>query len=153
MNNENDFLNKYIADQFDYTKYRKIVEIFINLIETLLMTIGDYENSIRITPKYEMDYTGFQGKLTSSKIESFLIKDYNTELKARACIKKFTYGFNKLNIFEKEIFYKTFISKEKDSTLKKEYKMCNNELNKIRKSAVIKFALYLGLDKLVNKIL
>lgn len=152
MNNNNEILNKYIADQFDYGSYRKIVEIFINLIETLLLTIGDYETGISITPKYEMDYAGFHGKLTNSKIESFLIKDYNTEQKVKACIKKYTYAFNKLNDIEKQIFYKTFVIKEKDSILKEEYEICNNELNKIRKSAVIKFSLYLGFDKIIHKL-
>ena len=39
----NDYLKQYIVEQFDYISYKKLVEIFINLIETLQITIGDYE--------------------------------------------------------------------------------------------------------------
>ena len=152
MNNKNDFLNKYIMDQFNYASYRRIVEIFINLIETLQLSIGDYEMGISITPKYEMNYAGFHGKIAGSKIESFLIKDYNTEWKAKSCIKKYTCAFNNLNHMEKVIFYKTFILKEKDDAIISSFNICNKELNKIRKSAVIKFSLFLGFDKIIHKI-
>lgn len=152
MNNKNDFLNKYIMDQFNYASYRRIVEIFINLIETLQLSIGDYETGISITSKYEMNYAGFHGKITSSKIESFLIKDYNTEWKAKSCIKKYTCAFNNLNDIEKVIFYKTFILKEKDDAIISSFNICNKELNKIRKSAVIKFSLFLGFDKIIHKL-
>ena len=104
MSNKNDFMNKYIVDQFNYPDYRKLIEIFINLIDTLQISIGDYESGISITPSYNMNYSGYSGKLTNSKIESFLIRDYNTELKAKACIKKYTNAFNKLNDQEKLIF-------------------------------------------------
>lgn len=42
----NDYLKQYIVEQFDYISYKKLVEIFINLIETLQITIGDYETGI-----------------------------------------------------------------------------------------------------------
>lgn len=152
MDNKNDFLNKYIIDQFNYATYKKIVEIFINLINTLQISVGDYETGISITPKYEMDYAGFHGRVVNSKIESFLIRDYNTEWKAKSCIKKYTCAFNSLNKLEKVIFYKTFIIKEKDEIIMLDYRICNKELNKVRKSAVIKFSLYLGFDKIIDKV-
>ena len=78
-----------------------------------------------------MNYSGYSGKLTNSKIESFLIRDYNTELKAKACIKKYTNAFNKLNDQEKLIFYKTFIEDVKDEIILEECGMCSNDLNKM----------------------
>ena len=62
----NDYLKKYIVDQFDYLEYKKLVEIFINLIETLQITIGDYETGISITPNYELTYSGYSNKLSNS---------------------------------------------------------------------------------------
>ena len=142
----NDYLKQYIVEQFDYISYKKLVEIFINLIETLQITIGDYETGISITPNYELNYSSYSGKLPNSKIESFIIRDYNNECKAKACIKKFTIAFNKLNDMEKKIFYNTFIDKSKDEFIISKFNLCSKELNKIRKSAVIKFSLYLGFD-------
>ena len=153
MSNKNDFMNKYIVDQFNYPDYRKLIEIFINLIDTLQISIGDYESGISITPSYNMNYSGYSGKLTNSKIESFLIRDYNTELNAKACIKKYTNAFNKLNDQEKLIFYKTFIEDVKDEIILEECGMCSNDLNKIRKSAVIRFSLHLGFDKIIDKVI
>ena len=149
----NDYLKKYIVDQFDYLEYKKLVEIFINLIETLQITIGDYETGISITSNYELNYSGYSNKLSNSKIESFIIKDYNTECKAKICIKKFTIAFNRLNDNEKKIFYSTFIDKTKDEIIISEFNLCSKDLNKIRKSAVIKFSLYLGFDKIINQVL
>lgn len=148
----NDYLKKYIVDQFDYVSYKRLVEIFINLIETLQITIGDYETGISITPSYELNYSGYSSKLPNSKIESFIIRDYNTEVKAKACIKKFTIAFNKLNDLEKKIFYNTFIDKIKDELIISDFHICSKDLNKIRKSAVIKFSLYLGFDKIINQV-
>ena len=133
-------------------EYKKLVEIFINLIETLQITIGDYETGISITPNYELNYSGYSNKLSNSKIESFIIKDYNTECKAKICIKKFTIAFNRLNDNEKKIFYSTFIDKTKDEIIISEFNLCSKDLNKIRKSAVIKFSLYLGFDKIINQV-
>lgn len=152
MNQKNDLLKNFIINQFNYASYRRLVEIFINLIQTLQISIGDYENGISITPKYEMDYSGFHGKIANSKIESFLIKDYDTEWKVKICIKKYTYAFNNLNDIEKEIFYKTFILDEKDEIIIAESNINNKDLNRVRKSAVIKFSLYLGFDKIINKV-
>lgn len=151
--NNNDYLKKYILDQFDYVSYKRLVEIFINLIETLQITVGDYETGISITPNYELNYNGYSSRVTSSKIESFIIKDYNTECKAKLCIKKFTIAFNRLNDLEKKIFYSTFIEKNKDELILSEFNLCSKELNKIRKSGVIKFSLYLGFDKIINQVI
>lgn len=148
----NDYLKKYIVDQFDYVSYKKLVEIFINLIETLQITIGDFETGISITPSYEMNYSGYSSKIPNSKIESFIIKDYNTECKAKICIKKFTVAFNRLNELEKKVFYNTFIDKNKDEIIISELNLCSKDLNKIRKSAVIKFSLYLGFDKIIKQV-
>ena len=53
---------------------------------------------------------------------------------------------------EKKIFYNTFIDKSKDEFIISKFNLCSKELNKIRKSAVIKFSLYLGFDKIINQV-
>lgn len=48
-----------------------MIKVFISLIKTMQLELGDL-NSIKITPSYEMRYSGFI-QPSSSKIESFML--------------------------------------------------------------------------------
>lgn len=143
---ENDVLNDYVVKQFNYSKFREMVITFLSLIDVMKFMISDY-NAITITPSYEMKCNCFVGN-TTSKIESFIIQQYNTEEKLKECLTKYSIAFNMLNEIEKKVFVKSFIEKLKDSITCMELDIHTVLLLKIRKSAVIKFALALGFDKI-----
>lgn len=153
MSETNNILNKYIINQFNYADYRTMVEIFINLIETLEMKLDQSSSSIQLTSNYGMIFNGSDCKSTTSKIETFLIANYNTEYKIRGCMTKFVGAYNKLNNYEKEIFYYTFFKNTKDQIIIDTLGISNFDLNRVRKSAVIKFSLLLGFDKIINDVL
>lgn len=153
MSVQNNLLNKYIINQFNYSDYKTMVEIFINLIETLQMKLQENALGIKMTSNYNLAIPGHSSRNINSKIETFLIKNYNTEYKIKSCITKFVDAYNKLNYSEKIIFYYTFFKNYKDENILDELKLTSFDLNKIRKSAVIKFSLILGFDKLVDQVL
>lgn len=145
---KNAFLQKDFMCQFNIDKLNKMIKVFISLIKTMQLELGDL-NSIKITPSYEMRYSGFI-QPSSSKIESFMLKDYDNEIKLRECISKFQEAFNCLGKIEREWFIKYYIKNEKNSNMNindvVEYQP--REFVNLRWSAIVKFATYLKFHRL-----
>ena len=155
FSNNNELLDKNYCKQFNYNKLLKMIKIFISLIRNLQLELGDLD-SIKITPKYEMRYNNFVSSATNSSIESFLIKDYNTEEQIHKCISMFVKAFNNLSNVEKEVFYKVILQNEKESFINLEhyYKVpFQRDISHIKQSAIIKFATYLRFHRMIDKVL
>ncbi len=146
-------LNKYVVDQYDMRKIEEVVRIFIDLVSTSQMILANKDYYIRITPSYEMRTNSYNSIMNcSSKIESFLINDYNTKEKQQEIIDKCVYAFNQLTIMEREFFKRYYYDGETREDIQKEMLLYNNVYNDIRKSCTLKFALILGLNNFVNVI-
>ena len=154
MGDKNGLLTKYICNQFDYINLKKMVEIFLNMIKVLQMRLKENNNCFQITANYDLVCQGSSNVfLNTSKIESLMIKNYNTEEKIKECIDKFIYGYNQLNHEEKIVFYYTFFTLNTNDLLKDKLNISTSDIYLIRKSAVIKFSLILGLDSLTHIVL
>lgn len=152
--NGNKLFDKNYLALYDCDKLAKMIKIFLSLISTMQLELGDVE-SIKITPTYEMKYSDFVAPSTSG-IESFLINDYENDLKLKECISKYSMAFNKLSLVEKEVFIKTFIEKEKDlfMDLKTFYRDASQrDITLIRKSAIVKFSCCLRFNRIMDKVI
>lgn len=151
---KNELLEKDYIAYFDCDKLAKMIKIFISMIRGMELELGNVE-SIKITSSYEMKYSEFV-KPSNSGIESFWINDYDTDQKLKECISMYTLAFNNLSLVEKEIFYKTFILKEKDNslTLTTYYKIpLQRDITYIRKSAIVKFSNSLRFNRIMDSVL
>ena len=146
-----DFLSDFIVNQFDCSKLEQMIVGFLDLIQTAQFILSDDNYQIKITPSYEMRLTGSSSvRKVSSKVESLVIHKYDTEDKLQDLILKYPQAFNNLNSDEKNIFYKIFINREKQNVICDELNIYPYQFQYIKKSAMVKFCLYLGLEKYVE---
>lgn len=151
MKNET-VLSDFVVSQFDVKKLEIIIKAFLELIETASLMLDDKDYYIRITPTYEVEIAGkTSSRNVSSKIESFMIYKYDTQDKLRELIEKYPKAVNKLTEKEKEIFVRTFINKDKKSVILEEMTLHQYQYDRLKKSLIVKFCVYLGLDKYVDK--
>lgn len=139
-------LSDFIINQYDIVKLEELTEAFISLVETALIKLTDDDYDIRITQSYEMKIIGNPIVSFSSKIESFLISKYDKDDKLKELLYKYSKSFNNMTISERELFTKVYIKNEKKTNVMMDMGLYQYQFDSIRKSAVVKFCLVLGLD-------
>lgn len=140
-------LSEFITNQYNIGKLENVIKIFLNLTDTAILILANEDYSIKITPSYEMKLTGNPQVSVSSRIESFLIGKYNTDDKLKELLYKYLKSFNNMTKIEREVFTKIFIKQEKKSSVMLDLHLYQYQFDPIKKSAVVKFCLVLGLDK------
>lgn len=145
-------LSDFIIQQYDIEKMEELTIAFINLVETALIKLIDDDYDIKITPSYEMRVIGNPIISTSSKIESFLISKYDNDDKLKELLYKYSKSFNNMTIAEREIITKVYIKDEKKTNVMLDMNLHQYQFDSIRKSAIVKFCLVLGIDKYVEVI-
>lgn len=145
-------LSKFITNQFNIQKLEEITRAFIELIDTVVLMLSDSTYNIKITPTYEMKVTGYSSvRNVSSKVESFVIQKYDTEEKLKELVYKYSKAFNEMTQVERELFTKIYINNEKKTYIMEEMNLYQYQFDPIKKSAIVKFCLILGLDKYIDK--
>lgn len=71
------YLSNFIIKQFDVVKFKKMIKVFLSLVENFQIVLDEEEYYIKLTPSYEIRVGG-ASKPTHSKVESFVIKQYDT---------------------------------------------------------------------------
>lgn len=143
------YLSEEVSKQYPIEKFKGLIINVIDIVENFILELGDenkYNSSS--TAKYE-ECMGSHQFSTSSKIESMLIRLYDQEPKKREFIDKYFKALESLNNMEKKIFIATFIRGSLVEEICEDNKLCTNTFNRIKKSAIIRFSLKLGLDKFV----
>lgn len=144
-------LSDFIVNQFNVKKLEEITKAFLELVETASLILDDKDYYIRITPTYEVNFVGKSSVCnTSSKIETFMIYEYDTKDKLRELIAKYPNAVNTLSKQEQELFIRCFIKKEKKAFIQDAMLLHQYQYDKLKKSMIIKFCVILGLDKYVN---
>lgn len=145
-------LSDFITGQFNIRKLEEITKAFLELIDTVILMLSDETYNIKITPTYEMKITGYSSvRNVSSKVESFVIHKYDTEDKLKELVYKYSKAYNTMIKIERELFTKIFINKEKKTYIMEDLGLYQYQFDPIKKSAIVKFCLVLGLDKYVDK--
>ena len=146
-------LSDFITSQYNIRKLEEVTKAFLELIDTVILLLADDSYNIKITPSYELKITGYSNvRNVSSKVESFIIHKYDSEEKLKDLVFKYSKSFNSMTKLERELFTKLFINKEKKTYIMQDMRLYQYQFDPIKKSAVVKFCLVLGLDKYINAI-
>lgn len=146
-------LSDFITSQYNIRKLEEVTKTFLELIDTVILILADDSYNIKITPSYELKITGYSSvRNVTSKVESFVIHKYDSEEKLKDLVYKYSKSFNNMSKVERELFTKIFINKEKKTYVMEKMGLYQYQFDPIKKSAVVKFCLVLGLDKYVNAI-
>ncbi len=144
-------LSDFIVNQFDVKKLEEIIKAFLELVETASLILDEKDYYIRITPTYEVELAGSSSsRNVSSKIETFMIYEYDSKDKLRDLIEKYPNALNKLSKEEKELFVRCFINKEKKTFIQDSMILHQYQYDRLKKSTIVKFCIILGLDKYIN---
>ena len=144
-------LSDFMVKQFDVKKLEEIIKAFLELVETASLILDEKDYYIQITPTYEVEMTGGSSvRNVSSKIETFMIYEYDSKDKLRELIAKYPNAVKMLSKEEKELFIRCFINKEKKSFIQEAMILHQYQYDRLKKSMIVKFCIFLGLDKYVN---
>lgn len=146
---QNQFLSDYIIKQFDVKKFKKMIIAFLSIVDNFQHIIDKDEYYIKYTANYEVRVGGSK-KPVSSKVESFIIKKYDTEDKKEQLLLKYKNAFNCLNPIERKVFVATFLENKTNLDLCDELVTYDQKINSIRKSAIVRFCLKLGFERFVD---
>lgn len=145
----NEYLSDFIVKQFNLIKYRALTNAFLEITLTLEAMLNDEYYRIRFDSGGDLKLGGAK-RPSSSQMESMLIRDYHTKETMQQVLLKYKMAFNNLNDSEKEVFRLSFIEHLKDFDICDELCIYQKKLIQIRNSAMIRFCLYLGLDKFID---
>lgn len=143
------YQTNFIIQQFNIHKFKKMIEVFLNLINNFQTYLASEEYTIKLTSNYEMRVGG-NLKPTTSTVETFLYSKYDTDEKKQQLLLKYKVAFNSLNEMERKIFTETFINNATNDEMADKFYICLNKVTFIKKSAIVKFSLRLGFDHFVN---
>ena len=146
---KNQFLSNYIIRQFDIKKFRKMIVAFLSIVDNFQHIIDKEDYYIKYTSNYEIRLGGNK-KPTNSKIESFIVKKYDTEEKKEQLLLKYKIAFNCLNDIERKVFIATFLDNKTNLDLCDELITYNKKISNIKNSAIVKFCLKLGFERFVD---
>ena len=143
------YLSEEVSKQYPIEKFKGLIINVIDIVENFIIELGDenkYNSSS--TARYE-ECVGSHQFSTTSKIESMLIKLYDQEPKKREFIDKYFKALESLDKTERKIIIYTFINCISYEEMCEKLELSTQTVNKIKKSAIVRFALKLGLDKFV----
>lgn len=144
---KNVYLGDFVTSQFPIEKFKNMISAYLNIVDSFQLILSDKDYYINITPRYEMRISSNR-KPTTSKIESFIINKYDNREKMEDFILKYPIAFNSLNEMERKVFTESILNNRKDLEVIGLLNIYSNLLNTIRKSAIVKFSLSLGFDKI-----
>ncbi len=146
----NDFLSEFVSNQYPIDVFKVIISSVLDIVENFILELGEDDYlSLSTTSKYE-ERIGSSQRNTSSKIESLCIKKMRDETTKKDFIYKYGQALNSLNREEKQIFVSTFIKKLDVITIMEDMKLNNTQFTIIKKSAIVRFSLKMGLDKFIS---
>lgn len=143
------YLSEEVSKQYPIEKFKGLIINVIDIVENFIIELGDenkYNSSS--TARYE-ECVGSHQFSTTSKIESMLIKMYDQEPKKRQFIDKYFKALESLDKTERRVIIYTFINCISYEEMCEKLELSTQTVNKIKKSAIVRFALKLGLDKFV----
>ena len=140
-------LSNFITNQYNIGKLEEVIRAFLNLTETAIIILSNEDYNIKITSSYEMKLSSRTKFSTTSRVESFLISKYDSDDKLKELLYKYSKAFNTMTKPERELFSKYIIKGEKKSIVMRDMGIYQYQFDPIKKSAVVKFCLVLGLDK------
>ena len=151
----NKYLSNNILNLYDFNLAKnKVAEVF-DLFNYLEMT---YENIPlpSITSSGNVRYEQFLPEIKSSKVENFVFKKICFEIKGsdykrKKLMSKIKLALDRLNKNERLVFKYIFFDELSIEEICDNLHYCDKKINSIKKSAIIKFLVALGIDDLCLK--
>lgn len=143
------YMSEKISRQYPIEKFKGLIINVIEIVENFIIELGDedkYDSSS--TARYD-ECIGSHQFSTSSKIESMLIRMYSEEDKKRQFIDKYFKALESLEKLERKVIIYTFIDCLEYDEICEKLGLCSQTVSKIKKSAIVRFSIKLGLDKFV----
>ena len=143
------YMSEKISRQYPIEKFKGLIINVIEIVENFIIELGDedkYDSSS--TARYD-ECIGSHQFSTSSKIESMLIRMYSEEDKKRQFIDKYFKALESLEKLERKVIIYTFIDCLEYDEVCEKLGLCSQTVSKIKKSAIVRFSIKLGLDKFV----
>lgn len=145
----NDFLTEFVVNQYPIDKFKVIINAVLDIVENFIVELEEEDYlSLSSTARYD-ERVGSSQRNTSSKIESMCIKKMQTDAKKREFIYKYGQALNSLNREERQVFVNIFIKKMDVLTIHDEMKINSLQFGIIRKSAIVRFSIKMGLEKFI----
>ncbi len=145
----NDFLSEFLVSQYPVDTFKLIINAVLDIVETFIVELEeDNYLSLSSTARYD-ERVGSSQRTTSSKIESMCIKKMHTDAKKKEFIYKYGQALNSLNKEEKQVFVNIFIKKMDVLSIYDEMKINSTQFGIIRKSAIVRFSIKMGLEKFI----
>lgn len=144
-----DFLSGFVVEQYPIDILKEIINSVVDIVDNFIIELGEDEYlSLSSTSRYD-ERVGSSQRNTTSKIETMCIKKMKTEEKMKEFIYKYGLALNFLNREERQVFIHLFIKKSDTLTIYDEMKIGSNQYNIIKKSAIVRFSIKMGLEKFV----
>lgn len=144
-----DFLSGFVVEQYPIDILKQIINSVVDIVDNFIIELGEDEYlSLSSTSRYD-ERVGSSQRNTTSKIETMCIKKMKTEEKMKEFIYKYGQALNFLNREERQVFIHLFIKKSDTLTIYDDMKIGSNQYNVIKKSAIVRFSIKMGLEKFV----
>ena len=145
-----EYLSEFVSKQYPIEIFKTIIFVVLDIIDNFIIALEeDAYISTSSTKNYE-DRVGKFQRNCSSKIESLTISKMKRDEDMKKFIQRYGYSLAQLNNEERKVFVSTFIDRLDSLSILSKYKMHSSQLNVIRKSAIVKFSLCLGLNNFVH---
>ena len=147
---KNIYLGSNVANQYPIEKLKNIIFDVVDIVDSFILDFGEEENlNSSSISKYEERLGQFQ-RVTTSKVESICINKITNDEKKKEFILKYGIAFKSLNDMEKKVFISTFIEGYTNNVIIKTLGLNSEQLTMIRKSAIVRFSLKMGLNKFIT---
>lgn len=144
-----DFLSGFVVEQYPIDILKQIINSVVDIVDNFIIELGEDEYlSLSSTSRYD-ERVGSSQRNTTSKIETMCIKKMNSEEKMKEFIYKYGQALDFLNREERQVFIHLFIKKSDTLTIYDDMKIGSNQYNVIKKSAIVRFSIKMGLEKFV----
>lgn len=144
-----DFLSGFVVEQYPIDILKQIINSVVDIVDNFIIELGEDEYlSLSSTSRYD-ERVGSSQRNTTSKIETMCIKKMKFEEKMKEFIYKYGQALNFLNREERQVFIHLFIKKSDTLTIYDDMKIGSNQYNVIKKSAIVRFSIKMGLEKFV----
>lgn len=144
-----DFLSGFVVEQYPIDILKQIINSVVDIVDNFIIELGEDEYlSLSSTSRYD-ERVGSSQRNTTSKIETMCINKMKSEEKMKEFIYKYGQALNFLNREERQVFIHLFIKKSDTLTIYDDMKIGSNQYNVIKKSAIVRFSIKMGLEKFV----
>lgn len=144
-----DFLSGFVVEQYPIDILKQIINSVVDIVDNFIIELGEDEYlSLSSTSRYD-ERVGSSQRNTTSKIETMCIKKMNSEEKMKEFIYKYGQALDFLNREERQVFIHLFIKKSDTLTIYDDMKIGSNQYNVIKKSAIVRFSIKMGLERFV----